>query len=106
MEEMNSSDASSNDSWDRGLRLAFSKRDSSTTSTWKQPDASATPLPEPGPAPALKPPSEGSLLAEPYKVVGEVGRGGIGIVLQARDQALGREVAVKILQPRQSGSSG
>ncbi len=100
MEEMNTADASSPDSWDRGLRLAFSKREATTRSTWKQPDASATPLPEPGPAPALKPPAEGALLAEPYKVMGEVGRGGIGIVLQARDLALGREVAVKVLQPR------
>ena len=45
------------------------------------------PLPEPGPAPALKPSAEGALLAEPYKVIGEVGRGGIGIVLQGRRAA-------------------
>jgi eukaryotic-like serine/threonine-protein kinase len=89
------------DSWDKGLRLAFSKRSGPPTSaTWKAADASATPLPEPGPVPAIKPATEGSLLAEPYKVVGEVGRGGIGVVLQAQDQALGREVAVKVLQPR------
>src|SRR5262249_56279263 len=92
------------DSWGGGLRLAFSKRGSATRSPWKQPDASATPLPEPGPAPALKPPAEGSLVAEPYKVMGEVGRGGIGIVLQARDLALGREVAIKVLQPRHQAS--
>src|SRR6185436_14365121 len=47
-----------------------------------------------------KPAPEGTLMAEPYKVLGEVGRGGIGVVLQARDVTLGREVAVKILQPR------
>jgi len=88
------------DSWNRDLGRAFEKSDPASSSTWLQPDASATPLPEPGPAPALKPPAEGALLAEPYKVMGEVGRGGIGIVLQARDLTLGREVAVKVLQPR------
>ena len=88
------------DTWNRDLGRAFDKSDPSPSSTWLQPDASATPLPEPGPAPVLKAPAEGALLAEPYKVMGEVGRGGIGIVLQARDLALGREVAVKVLQPR------
>src|SRR5205814_4275827 len=101
MMEMDSRSSRPNDdSWDRGLHLVLSKRGSSATSPWKQPDASSTPLPEPGPPPALKPPADGALLAEPYKVMGEVGRGGIGIVLQARDLALGREVAVKVLQPR------
>jgi serine/threonine-protein kinase len=89
------------DSWNRDLGRALNKSEPPTTSsTWLQPDASATPLPEPGPAPPLKPPADGALMAEPYKVMGEVGRGGIGIVLQARDLALGREVAVKVLQPR------
>ena len=89
------------DTWNRDLGRALNRSEPPTTrSTWLQPDASATPLPEPGPSPVLKPPDDGSLLAEPYKVMGEVGRGGIGIVLQARDLALGREVAVKVLQPR------
>src|SRR6267142_2821165 len=64
------------DSWNRDLGRAFDKSDPTRSSTWLQPDASATPLPEPGPAPALKPPAEGVFLAEPYKVIGEVGRGG------------------------------
>jgi len=89
------------DSWNRDLSRALNRSESpGTSSTWIQLDADATPLPEPGPAPALKPPAEGALLAEPYKVIGEVGRGGIGIVLQARDLTLGREVAVKVLQPQ------
>src|SRR5262245_28669562 len=35
-----------------------------------------------------------------YELRGEVGRGGMGIVFRARDVALQREVAVKILQER------
>jgi len=96
-----SSESSPVDSWEKGLKLAFSKRsDPALSATWKAPDASATPLPDPGPVPTIKPAPEGTLMAAPYKVVGEVGRGGIGVVLQARDLMLGREVAVKILQPR------
>ncbi|HZE95553.1 MAG TPA: serine/threonine-protein kinase [Planctomycetota bacterium] len=96
----NESKSNPEDSWNRNLRRALSDGTSPTSSTWLMPDKSATPLPEPGPAPSLKTPDEGALLAEPYQVVGEVGRGGIGIVLQARDLTLGREVAVKVLQPK------
>jgi eukaryotic-like serine/threonine-protein kinase len=35
---------------------------------------------------------------EHYQVIGEQGRGGIGLVLRARDRRLGREVALKQLQ--------
>ena len=96
----NESAGDAKDSWDRHLQRALNSDSASPSSTWLVPDASATPLPEPAPGPALKPPADGSLMAESYKVMGEVGRGGIGIVLQARDLALGREVAVKILQPK------
>jgi serine/threonine protein kinase len=104
-ESAGSAESPAVDSWEKGLKLAFSKRsDPAVSATWKMPDASATPLPDPGPVPAVKPVSEGTLMAEPYKVVGEVGRGGIGVVLQARDLTLGREVAVKILQPRHAAN--
>src|SRR5262249_15670606 len=37
-----------------------------------------------------------------YEVVGEIGRGGMGLVLAARDLTLDREIAVKVLLPGRS----
>jgi hypothetical protein len=33
-----------------------------------------------------------------YDVIGEIGRGGVGVVLHARDRRLGRDLAIKVLQ--------
>ena len=33
-----------------------------------------------------------------YQVLGEIGRGGVGIVYKGRDQDLGRDVAMKVLR--------
>jgi serine/threonine-protein kinase len=51
----------------------------------------------PGPAPAV-PATFGR-----YAVDGEINRGGMGVILRARDRALHRDVAVKVLHPNHAG---
>ena len=41
--------------------------------------------------------------ASPYQLLGEIARGGMGVILKGRDPDLGRDLAVKVLRPDLAG---
>ena len=51
------------------------------------------------------PPSSRAAQLGPYLILDEIGRGGMGVVMRARDPALKREVAIKILRPESNAKA-
>jgi tetratricopeptide (TPR) repeat protein/tRNA A-37 threonylcarbamoyl transferase component Bud32 len=87
-------------SWDRGMRAAYAKRQRTAARArgssvmLRDDESDPAPLVKVGAAdPQTVPDGEGR-----YQVVGEIARGGIGVVLKSRDLDLGRDVAMKVLR--------
>ncbi len=58
------------------------------------------------PEPPLPLPPEGALLSATYRVLRQIGEGGMGVVLEAEHVPSGRRVAIKWMHPQQAGRPG
>jgi serine/threonine protein kinase len=86
--------------WNRGVLEAIRQSTGVTSRVLlrDEPDA---------PSPVVGPEEEVFAAGGPgrYQVLGEIARGGMGIVLKGRDPDLGRDVAMKVLHPGHAGNS-
>ena len=86
---------------DAGLAAAFGPE--TTPGGWSQP-----PLLRDEPsdlAPLVQPTSPDMPRGgcKPYQLLGEIARGGMGVILKGRDPDLGRDLAIKVLKPELAG---
>ena len=89
--------------WEAGLAAAFAP--DLTPGGWSQP-----PLLRDDPsdhAPLVRPDSPAMPRSDPsrYQLLGEIARGGMGVILKGRDPDLGRDLAVKVLKSELAGKS-
>jgi len=90
------------DKWDAAFRVAFEnasvleliERESGTISRILLSDATA----DPSPIVRVPPASDKAAGDRRYSLIGEIARGGVGVIFKGHDRDLGRDVALKILR--------
>ena len=55
--------------------------------------------------PLVRPTDGGTRMAGRYRILGEIARGGVGVILKGRDVNLGRDLAMKVLRDDHAGNA-